>query len=187
MRIGSISRKQKRKKKFPRNINEPISCSIFVLPPWNFQKLISHPNLHPKSTSCHFFRSQSTLGYVSNRACKQTKRSPLDWHYRVWMGCHGGGGKRKEHEIKVITLKDGHKKKRKSGHPLSKGGKEGKKGPWETELFFVIDIPMAMAVAGVVKFTVHRMPLPSQGAMHGRRKKKKHNNMPPKSLSGSSA
>ena len=56
------------------------------------------------------------------------------------MGCHGGGGKRKEHENKVITLKDGHKKKRKSGHPLSKGGKEGKKAPWETELFFVIDV-----------------------------------------------
>ena len=33
------------------------------------------------------------------------------------------------------------KKKRKSGHPPWKGGKEGEKGPWETELFFIIDIP----------------------------------------------
>ena len=40
MRIGSISRKKGEKKAFPRNINEPISCSIFVLPLWNLQKSI---------------------------------------------------------------------------------------------------------------------------------------------------
>ena len=57
------------------------------------------------------------------------------------MGCHGGGGKRKGHEIKLRRLKDRHKKERVGGDPVSKRGKEGKRGPWETELFSVIDIP----------------------------------------------
>ena len=57
------------------------------------------------------------------------------------MGCQAEGRKRKEHVNKGIGLKDGPKKERKSAYPLSKRGKEAKKGPWETELFFVIDWP----------------------------------------------
>jgi len=44
------------------NTKPCTSHSIFILLPWNLQKLISQHNLHLNSTSCIFVQSRSTLG-----------------------------------------------------------------------------------------------------------------------------
>jgi len=56
------SKSQKKKKLFPRNKNQPISRSIFILSPRNIQKSISQPYLHLNLTYGLFFQSRSTLG-----------------------------------------------------------------------------------------------------------------------------
>ena len=44
-RCAHCRENKREERKFLWNINEPISCSIFVLPPWNIQKLISQPTV----------------------------------------------------------------------------------------------------------------------------------------------
>ena len=63
--LGFNVEKKRRKKRFPRNINKPLSWSIFILPPRNLQKLIFQPNLHQKLTSNLFFQSRHPL----NKRC----------------------------------------------------------------------------------------------------------------------
>ena len=89
------------------------SRSTFILPPWNLQKLISRPNLHPTLASCIFSRPRVPLSFLlisSIRLITVRIRSNgdiLNWSWAFFL-LLAGQGILNCLKVDVIHIRRGH-------------------------------------------------------------------------------